>query len=103
LKEYEIILSEVKMYTINQVKNLSNIFYEYLTPYINKYKIEDIYQYNFNIDDKTLFEIEEINKINDLGNGFNKNIILKDLLSKKFKNNESDYPLYMDCYKMGWN
>ena len=106
------------MYTINQVKKLGDILCEYITPYLDKYKIEDIYKYDFIIDNKDLFkikdkinkknkeknkinisingfEIEEIKNINNSINGFEKNVLLKSILCNKLKQNESDYLYYL--------
>jgi len=83
------------VYTINQVKKLGDMLYEHITFYLNGKEIDDFYKYDFIIDNEDLFEIEEINKINNSINGFEKNVLLKNILCNKLKQNESDYIYYL--------
>ena len=73
------------MYINNEVKCLYDTIGKDLEKYFCNYKIEDIYTYDFSISNLELFTKDEIFKINNLKNGFEKNIELKILLSNKLK------------------
>ena len=62
--------------------------------YFSLYTLENIYLYNFTISDQTLFTFDEMNKINGLKNGFEKNKLLKDILFQKIMNSENKLQYY---------
>ena len=62
--------------------------------YFNKYPLDEIYTYNFTVEDVRLFRNDEIKRINNLKNGFEKNKLLKIILSDKLSIAEDKLPYY---------
>jgi hypothetical protein len=73
-----------------EAKKLVKCVGEEIRNYFNKYKVSEIYRFKFKIDDETLFTADDKEKIEKENNLFEKNVLLKQLVSEKLSELKTD-------------